>query len=316
MGGAAPEENGPFWSRALRSGLRRYPAQLASSLRRPTLDELRESTFAARWEANRDRHVVSWLGHCSVLLRLGGLTILTDPVFSRRIGVRVAGFTVGVERLSDTPVRVPHLPNIDLILLSHAHFDHLDKPTLRELAAGAWRGATVVTARRVRGLVPRGFAAVEELHWGERLTVPGPGGGVEVEAMRPAHWGARAAWDRFRGFNSYGLRTADARVLFAGDTAFTDGFNGFGPADLAIFGIGAYDPWVHAHATPEQVWEMFTALRGAKLLPVHHSTFQLGDEAPAEPMERLLRAVGDQHARVLQAVPGEVVVWRDDGASP
>lgn len=246
---------------------------------------------------------LAWLGHCTVLLRLGGLTILTDPVLSPKVGLRVGPVMVGARRL--TPLLpFDQLPPIDVVLITHAHFDHLDKPTLRRLASNH---TIVVTAERTGRLVPRGFLDVLELPWGERATVRG----VSLAAVRPRHWGARAGWDRHRGYNSYVLEHEGRRVLFAGDTAHTGDFAGVGPVHLAVMGIGAYDPWEHAHATPEQALAMARDAQAAHLLPVHHSTFKLSDEPLDEPMRRL-RAAAGVHApagtpRIVEAPMGRIV---------
>ena len=89
----------------------------------------------------------------------------------------------------------------------------------------------------------------------------------------------------------------------------TDAFDDIPPVDLAVFGIGAYDPWDHMHATPEEVWQMFEASGAERLLPVHHSSFKLSDEPVDEPMQRLLAAADEQRPRVIVASAGEVVVW-------
>jgi L-ascorbate metabolism protein UlaG (beta-lactamase superfamily) len=252
-----------------------------------------------------------WIGHATVLLRMGGLNILTDPVFSRRIGMRVGGVTIGMARVCPPAADVGHLPPIDVVMLSHAHFDHLDRPSLKRLAAGPARGATVVTAQNTRKLVPPGFGEVLELPWRQSLRL-GRGAELMVHAMQPEHWGARTAVDRHRRFNSYLLESADGRVLFAGDTAHTHAFDVLGPVgvDLAVFGIGAYDPWEHAHATPEQVWNMYTRLSGGTprgvLLPMHHSTFVLGREPLHEPIARLRGAAGAHASHIVAAMPGEV----------
>jgi L-ascorbate metabolism protein UlaG (beta-lactamase superfamily) len=231
----------------------------------------------------------AWLGHCSVLLRIAGMTILTDPVWSSRIGVRIGGRTIGIPRLHAPPIPLSSLPPIDLILISHAHIDHLDRPTLLHLASPQTR---VITARHTASLIPRGFARVDELHWDQSLAI----GPLHLRAIRPNHWGARTAWDRHRGFNSYLLTDVDAArsVLFAGDTALTDAFDHLHAEtpDLAIMGIGAYDPFERAHATPEQVWQMASTMRARHLMPVHFGTFRLSDEPPGDPMRRLLAAAG------------------------
>jgi L-ascorbate metabolism protein UlaG (beta-lactamase superfamily) len=161
----------------------------------------------------------------------------------------------------------------------------------------------VVTARRTARLIPRGFGRVVELDWTDQLRVRG----VTLSALRPAHWGARAGLDRRRGYNSYLIRSDDGGVLFAGDTAMTDAFNRLKDLRLAIFGIGSYEDWEHAHATPEETWAMFRSIGGGTtqyLLPVHHSTFPIGNEPPGEPMRRLLEAAGREASRVIRAAPG------------
>lgn len=279
---------------AAKSGMRRYPRHLWQSLKK------QPASMSSVGDSPLDRFgggaiSAMWVGHATVLLSMeteGGrkFNILTDPVFSDRIGVTLGQRTFGLRRLSQPAIDESMLPTIDVILLSHAHFDHLDRPTLRRLAMGAARNATVVTASRTSRLVPAGFRSVHELPWSHGIDV----GPLRIDALRPAHWGARTAVDRRRGFNSYVLSTNGRRVLFAGDTAATDAFERIGPVNLSIFGVGAYEPWEHAHATPEQVWAMFRHLRGqdGKLLPMHHSTFELGEERPGEPLARLEAAAG------------------------
>jgi len=316
---------------AARSAMGRYPQDVADSLRQRDLAnfppgdsvEARAHTDGARtatlpevplaetWRNLPDTagriNGVCWLGHCSVLLKLGSHTVLTDPVFSRRIGVRIGPLTVGPKRLA-AEIDVRSLPPVDLLLVSHAHFDHLDVPTLKALASKSTR---VLTAAGTARLIPRGYGEVAALKWEQQVSIDG----IDIAAMRPAHWGARTAWDRHRGFNSYVIDGAASsaerqRVLFAGDTAMTDTFaalaaEGLPQIDLGIFGIGAYQPWVDAHATPEQVVDMAERARVDALLPVHHSTFRLSDEPMDEPMVRLseaVRAAADRGAK-LRVVP-------------
>ncbi len=293
--------------RATRSGLRRYPRALMDSVRKPVLPVCIPEAVESLDLSEHDLAAV-WLGHGSVLVRAGGLTILMDPVFSERIGMSVGPMTFGLPRLNACPLYPEHMAPVDLILISHAHFDHLDKPTLKRLASPA---TTVVTARKTARLIPSGFGDVVELDWDQKLRFRG----VELSSLRPAHWGARTAIDRKRGYNSYLLRTDDHGVLLAGDTAFTDAFNHLTDLTLAVMGIGAYEPWQHAHATPEQVWRMFQATRAAHLLPVHHSTFPLGDEHIDEPMRRLLAAAADNQHRVVVARPGEIWTRRSGSAA-
>jgi L-ascorbate metabolism protein UlaG (beta-lactamase superfamily) len=289
-------------AKVARSSVRRYSREFLNGFRRntPAGDE---------WatELNHAAHdgplVAAWLGHATVLLRLGDKWILTDPVFSQRVGIRLGPLTLGVGRL--LPAIDPALlPPLDLILLSHAHFDHLDLPSLRRLVSDT---TMVITAASTKGLVPRGFRAVEELAWDRDLRI----NGLTIRSLQPNHWGARTAWDRHRGFNSYVLETPHHRVLFAGDTAITDRYKRLGEGsaagvDLSIFGIGAYNPWIRAHANPEQVWQMNRDAAGRWLMPIHHSTFKLSDEPMEEPMQRMLAAAAEHQARVVGRELGQL----------
>ncbi|MEZ6243393.1 MAG: MBL fold metallo-hydrolase [Phycisphaerales bacterium] len=284
-----------------RSGLRRYPRVLAESVARPTLPIPVGDVADLRGLHEHDPLAAAWLGHASALLRLDGMTIAVDPVFSHRVGPKIGPFTFGPHRAVPAPVTPDLLPPVDLLLVTHAHFDHLDRPTLKALASDK---TTVVTARGCRRLIPRGFANVVELDYGQADDF----GTVNVAALPTKHWGARAVIDRNRGCNAYALTADAARVFVSGDTALTAAFDHLEDMDLAVFSIGAYDPWEHKHATPEQVWAMFTRMGARSLLPVHHSTFELSEEKAAEPMARLLAAAGDDAARVIDAPAGALWV--------
>lgn len=312
-----PDDHGPIpLSRKLalmghgfRSMIKRYPRDFASAVRRTTKGTKRDA-FADRWneataKAALTDIIAAWLGHCTVLLRVDGKTVITDPVLSERIGMKVGGVTVGPMRLNEVPVPPDALPPIDLVLISHAHFDHLDRDTLKHLAT---KRTEVLTASSTRTLIPRGFAHIHELRWEHETDLLG----LHFAALKPAHWGARTAYDRHRAFNAYAISTlapaappegfAPRRLLFAGDTAMTQAFDKAGPFDLGIFGIGAYNPWHHAHATPEQVWIMAQRAGVKRILPVHHSTFKLSDEPIEEPLARLLKAA-DLHDGKKDADP-------------
>jgi len=296
-----------------RSGLRRYPREILDSLLGRSASETGEAAIALEGRCEPDALAASWLGHATVLLRMGGMWILTDPVLFDRIGIRIGHRVIGLGRRRRAAVQPEDLPALDLLLVTHAHFDHLDRPSLSRLAD---RRTRVITARRTARLIPRGFGSVKELAWSRRIAIRG----VCVSSLRPAHWGARRAFDRWRGYNSYLIESSEHRVLFTGDTAMTDAFDGLGtderPLDLAIFGIGAYEPWQHQHATPEQVWEMFLRSGARALLPVHHSTFPLGDEHPDEPMERLLAVAGQHRTRIVGRELGELWVAPGHSGTP
>lgn len=247
----------------------------------------------------------AWLGHATVLINFFGVTVLTDPVFSRRIGIRVPFLTIGPKRLTAPALVFSELPRIDLVLVTHAHFDHLDRPTLRRFGPHT----QAITARETADLF-RGtrFAKVHELDWGKKVAI---GRALEIEAFRPEHWGARVQWDTSRGYNSYILRRAGHSLLVGGDSAPTDAFarqRAGGPFDLAIMNIGAYDPWIRAHATPEQAIAMATDAGARFIIPVHHQTFRLSVEPFREPIERFERALAQSPDRIALREIGETFV--------
>jgi L-ascorbate metabolism protein UlaG (beta-lactamase superfamily) len=237
----------------------------------------------------------AWIGHSTVLIRVDGLTILTDPVFSSRIGVRIGPFTLGMKRLVHPAIQLAQLPVPDLILLSHAHMDHLDRPSLRKLEN---LGTTVITAVGTSDLLRvKRYQAVHELRWGESRQV----GSAKVRAFEVKHWGARTRTDVHRGYNGYLIEAGRYRIIFGGDTAYTDLFRNVRsskPVDLAIMPIGAYDPWIHAHCNPEQALAMANDAGAEFVLPVHHRTFKLSNEPYGEPIERLLLASGSAGDRI------------------
>ncbi len=233
-----------------------------------------------------------WLGHSTILLRIDGFTILTDPVFSTRIGLSLGPLTLGLKRLVEPALKLKDLPQIDLVLLSHAHMDHFDLPSLRAIEA---RRPQVITARNTSDLLNvGGYAGVKEIGWGEKANI----GPATIEGIRVNHWGARMRTDTWRGYNGYVIRSGRWKVLFAGDTAWTEDFRAVSGAHLALMPVGAYNPWIRAHCSPEQAWTMANHARADFVAPVHHRTFQLSREPVGEPVERLLAAAGGRSDRV------------------
>lgn len=248
------------------------------------------------WE-DRELSAV-WIGHATILLRIGGMTVLTDPVFGNRIGLGLGLGTLGPRRYIGAALRLNQLPKIDLILSSHAHFDHLDRPSLAALD----KKTPIVMADRTRDLVwDLGFRNVHELRWGETARF----NGLAVTARKVEHWGARTFLDTYRGYNAYLLETSKRKILYGGDTAYQEWFKDIGAVDLAILGIGAYDPYIRAHASPEQAWTMAGHVRADFVMPMHHSTFRLSHEAMNEPIERILTAAGRESERIVNREVGE-----------
>jgi L-ascorbate metabolism protein UlaG (beta-lactamase superfamily) len=238
----------------------------------------------------------AWLGHSTVLIKIDGFTILTDPVFSTRAGIHLGFVTLGVKRLTAPALEVDQLPPINLVLLSHAHMDHFDIPSLRRLEH---QGTAVVTASKTSDLLRVGqYKAVHEAGWGQDVRV----GPASIRAIEVNHWGARLRTDTYRGYNGYIISSGRYRVLFAGDTADTGKLNrvaGGKRIDLAIMPIGAYNPWIRFHCTPEQSWRMGQEARAELFLPVHHGTFLLSREPLQEPITRLQEAAGREAGRIV-----------------
>jgi L-ascorbate metabolism protein UlaG (beta-lactamase superfamily) len=220
------------------------------------------------------------------------MTILTDPVLCNRVGIGLGLITGGPRRHVAPALGVRELPPVDLMLISHAHYDHLDRPTLVRLD----KNTPVITAGGTFDLIrDLGFRQIAELRWGECTTLRG----VKVTAQKVAHWGARTFYDSHRGFNAYLIEADKKRVLYGGDTAYHDYFKEVGKVDLAVLGIGGYNPYLASHATPEQAWDMADHLNADHLLPMHHSTFRLSHEPTREPVERLLTAAKNDTARIV-----------------
>lgn len=275
----------------------------------------RRSGLVARWDGryvamhpprpatwSRDGLTVAWIGHATFLIRLNGCTILTDPVFSRKIGLELGRLvTVGPPRLVPPGLALEALPPVDLILVSHAHMDHFDLPSLRRLG----RRAPLIVARGTRELL-RGsaFRNARELDWDQQATVRG----VSIEALPVKHWGQRYPWDHERGYNGYLLRSDGIAVLFAGDTAYTPDLaarvNRTG-IDLALLPIGGYDPYIWNHLSPEQAWQLSQELGARYLVPMHWRTFRLSDEPTLEPITRLEAAAGRDARRIAVRAIGE-----------
>ena len=262
----------------------------------------------ARWS---DRALtIANLGHSTLLMDWFGLRMISDPALFDRVGLALGPlFTVGPHRMTGPPLSPVQLQNVQVILITHAHMDHLDLPSLRALP----KSATVIACSGCADLIrPLGFTDVRELKWGEQIAVRGLG----VTAMGALHWGVR--WPplgRAYGYNSYILERDGVRMLLACDSALTPMFAGLAsdPPDIAAFSIAAYDPWIHHHANPEQVWEMFQQTGARYLIPIHWGTFKLSKEPMEEPMRRLLTAAGSQTDRVVLRQIG--VAWTLPAAS-
>jgi L-ascorbate metabolism protein UlaG (beta-lactamase superfamily) len=251
---------------------------------------------------------MAWLGHAAVLINFYGLRILTDPTFFPRIGVDAWVGTIGPLRLTRCALAPEAMPDIDLLLVSHAHFDHLDTPSLAAVPGTP----AVVMAHGTSDLLPRrATASVEELRWNETVRVRTRRGDAHVHGIEVRHWGARVQRDTWRGYTGFVVEREGRRLLIGGDTADTPLFRTHrrhGPFEAAVMPIGAYDPWIRNHCTPEQAISMADAAGARLFVPVHHQSFKLSREPLLEPIERAEAMLAREQGRLALRAIGQTVV--------
>ena len=231
---------------------------------------------------------VTFIGHSTFLLQLSGLNILTDPMFASRAGP--FGW-LGPKRVRPPALRLPELPRIDVVLLSHNHYDHLDLATLRWLTR-QHRPVIVTTLGNKNWLAARGVANVVELDWWQSHEARG---GLGVTGTPAQHFAARGPWDRCRTlWGGFMLRTAAGLVFFAGDSGWAAHFaeikTRLGAPALALLPIGAYEPrWFMepVHMNPDEAVRAHLVLGARRSIGMHFGTFQLTNEDIAEPLAAL-----------------------------
>ncbi len=248
---------------------------------------------------------VTWLGHSTVLLELDGFRVLTDPVFGERASP--LSFA-GPKRFHPVPARLEELPPLGVVLLSHDHYDHLCRDTMKALAK---QTVPIVTALGVGArLEAMGIAheRITELDWHESFEVKG----LRLTATPSQHFSGRGVHDRNSTlWASFVIETANRKVFFSGDTGLSDQFKDigakYGPFELVMLEVGAFHPsWGAIHLGPENALKVFQMLGGGTLLPVHWGTFNLALHAWDEPAETLVKLAEEQKLRVVTPKPGLV----------
>ena len=231
----------------------------------------------------RRQVAITWIGHASFLIQFTDLNVLVDPNF--------ANWLFLLKRLKRSGLRLADLPPIDLVLLTHAHFDHFHKPTLRRLPEpkiGVMPWGVGDLARNL------GFTRIVELDWWETFSQ----GDWKVTFTPSAHWGARTLHDQHRGYGGFVLEHQGRKIYNAGDSAYFDGFAEIGKRlapEIALLPIGAYHPetFRKVHMGPDQAVQAFCDLRAKVLVPMHYGTFKLSFEALDEP-PRWLKEIAAQ----------------------
>ncbi len=267
------------------------------------------------------RMVATWVGHASVLVQTQGLNILTDPVWAEKAGP----FGFGPKRVTAPGVRLTDLPKIDLVLVSHNHWDHLDQPTLKAL----WERdrPMIVTSLGNDSVIGQTGAKAVALDWGGRVAVKP---GIEVVVVRNHHWGSRWFTDRNRAlWSAFAVTLPGGNLFFAGDTGLGDGkwpaeAAALGPVRLALIPIGAFrfqpgQMGSGSHIGPGDAVRVFSRLGASFAMPIHWGTFRLSFEArdtPPRMLRAVLAAAGGVAARFAVAevgVPVEVPAYSAPG---
>jgi N-acyl-phosphatidylethanolamine-hydrolysing phospholipase D len=295
-------------------------------LKRPPPADPDPSEFALAWpsfdrpSAPADRLTVTWVGHSTFLLQIGGLNVLTDPIWSERASPLP---WVGPRRVVPPGVPFDHLPGIDLVLLSHDHYDHLDDLTVCRLEARYPGALWVVPLGLSTFLRRRGVHEIVELDWWQE-THRDP---LVIGCTPAQHFSGRVPWSRDRTlWCGWTVAGGGRRLYFAGDTGYHPAFfevgERFGPFDAVLMPVGAYAPrWVMqaVHMNPEEAVRAFADVSQgtpsggpSSLIPMHWGTFKLTDEPLDEPPQRALQAwqaAGFAPDRYRQLAHGETVAW-------
>ena len=253
---------------------------------------------------------ITFIGHSGFLVQIGGRNLVVDPNFAR--------WLIVLKRQRRPGIRLRDLPPIDYVLVSHAHFDHLHRPSLRAIARlTRWRtgrAPEIIVPKNVGDIVARlGFSRVHEMEWWQEFRA----GQLSVTHTPSRHWGARMLRDFHRGFGGYVVRSPGHSLYHAGDTAYFNGFREIGRRlrpEVALLPIGAYHPehFRNVHTSPEDALQAFLDLGSDRMIPMHYGTFRLSYEPMDEPVQRLRAAASEAGVsdRVLVLEEGKTKIFR------
>lgn len=284
----------------LKESLKKHPGRAPHRPLGPfSIDKARLSTGSTN-----DVHL-TWLGHSTMLMAVDGKRFLTDPVWYQR----VSPFTrVGPKRFFQVPVPLDELPPLDAILLSHDHYDHLDKRAVQQLTKKNVQVVTMlgVAKRLLAWGVPPDL--ITELDWWQQKDL---GSGFALTALPARHFSGRWINDRFTTlWGSFAIRTPNHNIYFGADSGYYEGFKkigaALGPFDITMLEIGAYNQhWADIHMGPENAVQAHLDLNGKMLLPLHWGTFALAFHSWTEPIERLLAEAAKKNVQLVVPAPGE-----------
>jgi len=251
---------------------------------------------------------IAWIGHSTVLINFFGTTILTDPVFYERIGVNIFGMTFGPSRFTHPALTIDEIPKPDIILLSHAHMDHMDYESLSTITDKFSNEIHCITAHNTADVIAElKWKSLQEIDWGEETELQG----IKFNANEVKHFGWRYPWEKDRSngymqdgrsYNAVIIEKNGKKILFGGDTAYHEFFKPLKDEniDIAIMPIGAYNPWKKNHCNPEEALIMADEHIGAKyFIPIHTKTFKQGIEPIDEPLTWLNESISNYKVELV-----------------
>lgn len=237
----------------------------------------------------------TWIGHSTVLIKIGDKHILTDPVMFDRVGLYILGQTIGISRFTKPAIPIEELPKIDMVLLSHAHMDHMDLETLDWLTEHGPGQIICITAKNTKDIIEDlKWKNLIELDWNESICIDG----ITIYGKEVLHNGWRIPGEKCRrdgykrtgrSYNGYLIESNGLKISFGGDTAYTKSFSQFGNVDVSIMPIGAYQGYSDNHCTPEEAIQMTKMMKSPVILPIHFGTFHQSSEPVWEPIHRLMK---------------------------
>lgn len=264
--------------------LRKRAQQFGRLVRHSAVTPRTGSTYKPRLVSNGGLGV-TFIGHAAFFVQMGGQSILIDPNFARWLFL--------LKRVRKPGLRIDDLPPIDMVLVTHAHFDHLHRPSLRAIVNHnrrlTGRAPILVVPHHVFDLVSDlGFDEIVELDWWNHYRHDG----ITVTHVPSRHWGARILKDSHRGYGGYVLQSENHSVYHAGDTAYFSGFREIGrrlSPEVALLPIGAYNPETFrtVHTSPEDATRAFLDLNARWMVPMHYGSFRLSHEPIDEPLQLL-----------------------------
>jgi L-ascorbate metabolism protein UlaG (beta-lactamase superfamily) len=293
----------------LRKKARQFTKLIRHSVLTPRTGHTRTPKLASTGQL-----ALTFVGHSSFFVQIGGANVIIDPIFTRWLFL--------LKRLRRPGLRIRDLPVMDVVLVSHAHFDHLHRPSLRAIVRNNRRkrapAPLIIVPRNVADLVSDlGFRDIVELDWwGEHRA-----GDLTITHTPSRHWGARIIRDMHRGYGGYVLRSGEQSLYHAGDTAYFNGFHEIGrrlSPDIALLPIGAYHPasFRNVHTNPADAVRAFLDLGAEWMVPMHYGTFRLSHEPMDEPLQFLDREARAHEVRdrVLPLEEGVTCLFEQDAA--